>query len=222
VANVIVKFHIETGFLRTAAGELPDEALSIQRLHDFEGNCRVVIWVDVADRDSVATALEADETVDSPSHLGAEGDGHWYAIETTDAPLHAVSSGLLTARGMLVRADWSQNRWVGKARFPDRSSLLTFREELVADGFDVAVEQIHEDDDALTQFGVTDPQREVLLLALDRGYYTVPRDASLSDLASDLGISSQAASERLRRGTQTLVANTLAAPARTSLGSQSH
>jgi predicted DNA binding protein len=121
---------------------------------------------------------------------------------------------------MLVRADWVDNRWVTKARFPDRSSLLTFREELVADGFDVAVEQIHEDDEGMTQFGVTDPQREVLILALDRGYYTVPRDASLSDLADELDISSQAASERLRRGTQTLVDNTLGAPARSALGSQ--
>lgn len=77
-----------------------------------------------------------------------------------------------------------------------------------------------DEDEASTQFGVTDPQREVLLLALERGYYTVPRNASLSDLAGDLGISSQAASERLRRGTQTLVANTLAAPARPSIGSQ--
>jgi len=51
---------------------------------------------------------------------------------------------------------------------------------------------------------------------------SVPTDASLSDLASELDISSQAASERLRRGTQTLVANTLAAPARPSIGSRQH
>ena len=43
-----------------------------------------------------------------------------------------------------------------------------------------------------------------------------------SDLADNLDISSQAASERLRRGTQTLVANTLAAPARPSIGSRQH
>ena len=115
------------------------------------------------------------------------------------------------------------DEWAVQARFPDRSSLLTFREDLVADGFDVEVKRMREDEDeASTQFGVTDPQREVLLLALERGYYTVPRNASLSDLAADLDISSQAASERLRRGTQTLVANTLAAPARPSIGSRQH
>jgi len=217
---VIVTFHIETGFLRAAADAVPEGSFSIQRLHGVDGGCRAVVWVDVPDRDGVESALAADESVDAVSHVGPEADGHWYIITTTDAPLSAMNRGLLTADGMLVRADLAEE-WVIQARFPDRSALLTFREDLVAEGFDVEVQRMREDEDeASTQFGVTDPQREVLLLALERGYYTVPRNASLSDLAGDLGISSQAASERLRRGTQTLVANTLAAPARPSIGSQ--
>jgi len=220
---VIVTFHIETGFLREAAGVLPDEAVSIQRLHDVDGRSRVVVWVDDTDRDSIDTAFVADGSVESMSHVGPEADGHWYILETADASMAAMSRGLLTADGMLVRADLLEGEWVVQARFPDRSSLLTFREDLVADGFDVEVQRMREDEDeASTQFGVTDPQREVLLLALERGYYTVPRNASLSDLAGELDISSQAASERLRRGTQTLVANTLAAPARPSIGSRPH
>lgn len=220
---MIVTFHIETGFLREAAGALPDEAVSIQRLHDTDAGCRAAVWVDAADRHSIDTAFESDGTVSGVSHLGPEADGHWYALSTTDQPLAAMYRGFLAADGMLVRADLVDGDWVVQARFPDRSSLLTFREDLVAEGYDVEVKRMREDEDeASTQFGVTDPQREVLLLALDRGYYTVPRKASLSDLADDLDISSQAASERLRRGTQTLVANTLAAPARPSIGSQSH
>jgi predicted DNA binding protein len=220
---VIVTFHIETGFLREAAGVMPDEAVSIQRLHDVDGGSRAVVWVDATDRDSIDTAFAADGSIDALSHVGPEADGHWYILDTTDGPLSAMSRGLLTADGMLVRADLLDDDWVVQARFPNRSALLTFREDLVADGFDVEVQRMREDDDeASTQFGVTDPQREVLLLALDRGYYTVPRNASLSDLAGELDISSQAASERLRRGTQTLVANTLAAPARPSIGSRRH
>ncbi|WP_324665488.1 helix-turn-helix domain-containing protein [Haloarcula sediminis] len=220
---MIVTFHIETGFLRAAAGRLPDGAVSIQRLHRVDGGCRASVWVDVSDRDTVDSALAGDDTAGPTSHLGPEAEGHWYAITTVDEPLDAMSRGLLTADGMLVRADLIDDEWVVQARFPDRSSLLTFREDLVADGFDVEVKRMREDEDeASTQFGVTDPQREVLLLALERGYYTVPRNASLSDLAAQLDISSQAASERLRRGTQTLVANTLAAPARPSIGSRQH
>jgi len=37
-------------------------------------------------------------------------------------------------------------------------------------------------------------------LARDRGYFRIPRDATLADIADEMGITSQAASERLRLG----------------------
>nr|WP_255473553.1 helix-turn-helix domain-containing protein [Halogeometricum sp. CBA1124] len=46
---------------------------------------------------------------------------------------------------------------------------------------------------------MTDLQRETLALAIRRGYFEVPRSATLSDLAAELGVSKQAVSERLRR-----------------------
>ena len=216
---MIVKFHVETGFLRQATGTIPGDAVSIQRLNCVDGGCRAVVWVGDVDRDTVDAALTADDSVDRTVYLGPEANGHWYAIETADAAMGAVEGALLNADGMLVRADLVDGEWIIQSRFAGRSALLTFREGLLEKGFDVEVQQMSEsDDEVATQFGVTDPQREVLLLALERGYYTVPRDASLSDLAGQLDISSQAASERLRRGTRTLVANTLAAPERRSIG----
>lgn len=58
-------------------------------------------------------------------------------------------------------------------------------------------------------YGVTGPQREALVLAVERGYYDVPRRCTTAELAATLGISDQAVSERLRRGTATLVERTL-------------
>ncbi len=59
------------------------------------------------------------------------------------------------------------------------------------------------------QYGLTDPQYEVLTLACDRGYFAIPRQAELDDLAEELGVSHQALSERLRRGVEALVTDTL-------------
>jgi len=42
-----------------------------------------------------------------------------------------------------------------------------------------------------------------------RGLYTVPREVELVDIAADLGISHQALSERLRRGIDALIQDTL-------------
>lgn len=58
-------------------------------------------------------------------------------------------------------------------------------------------------------YGVTARQREALLLAVEWGYYAIPRETGTADLAARLGISKQSVTERLRRGTANLVRNTL-------------
>lgn len=47
-------------------------------------------------------------------------------------------------------------------------------------------------------------ERETLREAVDRGYFTTPRDATLSTLAGEFGVSKTAVSERLRRGERKL------------------
>jgi predicted DNA binding protein len=57
--------------------------------------------------------------------------------------------------------------------------------------------------------GLTDPQREALITAVENGYFDVPARATLESISEALGITSQAVSERLNRGTKTLVEATL-------------
>lgn len=59
------------------------------------------------------------------------------------------------------------------------------------------------------EYGLTDDQREALVLAYDRGYYRSPREVTLDELAPDLGITGQAFGARLRRGVDHLIGNTL-------------
>jgi predicted DNA binding protein len=58
-------------------------------------------------------------------------------------------------------------------------------------------------------YGLTDGQREALILAHDRGYYQSPREMSLDDLASEFEITGQAFGSRLRRGVNQLIKTTL-------------
>ncbi|GAA5059049.1 helix-turn-helix domain-containing protein [Haladaptatus pallidirubidus] len=59
---------------------------------------------------------------------------------------------------------------------------------------------------------LTAAQRDALVAAVEHGYYRIPRDIALEDLADSLGISRQAASERLRRGIEQLVTTVLIEP----------
>jgi predicted DNA binding protein len=59
---------------------------------------------------------------------------------------------------------------------------------------------------------LTDRQREVLETAVREGYFTVPRECTLAELADTLGIDKSTASTTLRRGQQRLVEWFLAGP----------
>lgn len=81
----------------------------------------------------------------------------------------------------------------------------------------MTLERVHNPavpEDLGLEFSLTDVQRETLLAAHETGYFEVPREATLGDLAEQLGVTDTAASQRLRRGMATLVAATLASSER--------
>lgn len=59
---------------------------------------------------------------------------------------------------------------------------------------------------------LTDRQREALETALRLGYFEVPRDATLAEVASELGVDTSTASTTLRRGEARLLEWQLAGP----------
>jgi predicted DNA binding protein len=60
--------------------------------------------------------------------------------------------------------------------------------------------------------GLTPIQRRTLALALDRGYFDVPRGVNLTELSEELGVSDTAVSQRIRRGLSTVLDATLERP----------
>lgn len=58
-------------------------------------------------------------------------------------------------------------------------------------------------------FGLTPSQQEALAVALEQGYFDVPRTTTLVEIAERLGVSDQAVSERLRRGEKHLLRRAL-------------
>jgi predicted DNA binding protein len=102
-------------------------------------------------------------------------------------------------------------RWVWDLRFPTRESITAFRDACTDRDVDVRVRRIGTDG----AYGVdptqdlTAEQRAALELAYDRGYFEVPRRTTLSDVAAELNISQQAASELVRRALDSVVGRVL-------------
>lgn len=79
-------------------------------------------------------------------------------------------------------------------------------EYLDAAGVDYDVEYVRGIGEDPAADVLTDRQREVLLAALDRGYYDTPRESTLTEVAEALGVSKATCSDVLHRAEGRLVA----------------
>ncbi|ARS89318.1 helix-turn-helix domain-containing protein [Natrarchaeobaculum aegyptiacum] len=121
--------------------------------------------------------------------------------------------GVIELQGQLLSATGTVNTWEFEIRFPTHEALSDFQEYCSNAHIPLEVGRIYNPVRPGTGmwYGVTEPQRETLMRAVQGGYYSIPRRMSTQDLADDLGISDQAVTERLRRAIETLTENTLIA-----------
>jgi predicted DNA binding protein len=141
--------------------------------------------------------------------LSEADDRRLYRVELTGAAPVVTYDVWIDLGAARLEMRYTKGRWHTRMRFPDRQSLSTFSGFCDDHGLDFRLDRLYDINAShdLPRDGLTSCQRETLQLAHERGYFTVPREATLGDLATDLGVSNQAVSERLRRGCTRLVGN---------------
>lgn len=130
------------------------------------------------------------------------------AIDTTHTDVYTQLIDLQThPMGAVVTG----RGWKISAQFADRADLETFRVVCGDSGVEFRPRRVFEDSaEPGDDYGLTTPQHEALLTAYRMGYFEVPSEADLSDLAVELDTTTSALSERLRRGQRTLIGRTVA------------
>lgn len=113
--------------------------------------------------------------------------------------------------GSVLEASGGADQWVFQLRFRTHDALSEFQETCFDADIPIDVLKIYNPTkpDAGPWYGLTPPQRETLTYAVEMGYYSLPRQISTEEIATEFDISDQAVSERLRRAIETLVTNTL-------------
>jgi len=106
-----------------------------------------------------------------------------------------------------LEARYADGWWHNRMRFPDREALAAVETWCDDVGICFQLERVYTDDLGRENWtALSEAQEEVLRVAFEQGYFEVPRQTTVDEIASELGISGQAVSERLRRGHRTLVA----------------
>lgn len=110
---------------------------------------------------------------------------------------------ILDRDGMLLEATAQGEAWDLKIRFAHRKQLSALQEYFDEQASAFTLERLYEPEEPEQgSYNLTSEQREALLLALDSGYFAVPRESTADELAEMLGVSTSAVSERLREPTR--------------------
>jgi predicted DNA binding protein len=177
-------------FIIQAEGEMFE-----QLEHAFE-NSAFVKEYSLINRDRLACRYQTLPAASMSEQLGE--------IVEQPAKLRALGSNKSIIDWITITpSGWVQKRW-----FADRDEFTEYCEFWRENGESFSLKRLSESpvndgEDSATR--MTDRQREALLTAYEMGYFKIPRDSNLSDVASTLGISAPSLSERLQRAHNHLI-----------------
>lgn len=210
--SVIAELSLAPGRLSfaTALSAAPSVEFEIEREYGTRSAMPVVFgWARGGDLAAFERGLERDETVTDVERLSDPGERRLYRMRLTGAAAIVTYDAWVERGAARLEMRYADGRWHARMRFPGRESLRAFSEFCADHDLDFRLDRLYDADASHgpSRDGLTSCQRETLRLAHERGYFEVPRNATLGDLADELGVSNQAVSERLRRGCARLVGN---------------
>jgi predicted DNA binding protein len=191
-----------------------DVTIECEQLVEHPDNMVIpLVWVRNTTPTAFETALDQDPTVETYTQL-AGTDTEWFYEMHWTAHTQLVCQFFTMESAVILDAEGSAAGWDLRVLFPDRDDVRTTTDFCTSHNLTITIHSIRQLGDETTRqgsarFGLTADQHEALTHAYTQGYFAVPRDVDLEGLADGLDISHQALSERLRRGHQTLIGETL-------------
>ncbi|SDR17154.1 helix-turn-helix domain-containing protein [Natronobacterium texcoconense] len=166
-------------------------------------------WARCRNFEQFERALSTDRTVAEFEQID-RGDGRsLYRIQRSDSNVVHAYRRWVSVGGELLECRGSNGHWEIEMRFPDRDAFARYHEFLEDEEVEFTLHRLADAEDVPASRRddrvLTDSQREAIELAFEYGFFEVPRETDLATIAHDLGVSSQAVSERLRRGQARLV-----------------
>ncbi|WP_416841391.1 helix-turn-helix domain-containing protein [Haloferax sp. DFSO52] len=210
--SVILEFSIDAGDFEL--GQVlrgpPPMHIELERVVPTGDLVMPFVWATGNDHEAFEEAVRSDSRVRELLVLDSVGESHLYRIEWDSSSTALIET--IATTGATVLEARGDDEWLFRLRFPDHDALSKFHQIITDRDIPIYVERtftLTGDTGHGYRFDLTEEQREALILALNRGYFETPSDVTLDDLASELGISRQALSHRIRLGNEKILRSTL-------------
>ncbi len=167
-----------------------------------------LVWISADDKSALESALAADPTVEVQANLSTAtaGDGQWLYRLDFGSDIKLLEQIVSENEGAILEASGRDGNWSLRLLFHDRSGLSEAHRLLGEYGFRFEVTRLTPvEEPSWGKTTLTKTQYEAVAAAHELGYFDVPRQVTLQELAAELDVSHQALSERLRRSHAALV-----------------
>jgi len=188
---------------------LPGVTVELERLIPHETLIIPYFWVRGAETEDIEAAFEQHAGVSNIRLVDSVEDEYLMRAEWKQE-YFGILSALAKANVVVLSGIGTKDEWRFEVRGESQEAIVEFREYCQENDIPIAITAVH----AMLPiqgegYELTETQREALVLAYERGYFDTPREASLEEIADELGITQQSLSSRLRRGHRRLIGATL-------------
>lgn len=190
--------------------DYPEITIELERLVPLHDGIIPLFWVDGATLADLTVTIEKDPLSEEVRHLTEMNGRHLFEVKWSPE-VDALVDPLIESGAEVLRAEGTVDRWEFRLQFRNRAQLATFRELCQDNEVDMHLNAFYNPAVPVkkTDDGLTDEQYDIIDTAYQQGYWEIPREITLDELAALIGISSNAASQRLRRGLTMLVGEAL-------------
>lgn len=211
--SVVAEFSVksEDFALHHALTTAPEMIVEIERVvATMKDRVMPYFWVSGGDHTAFEAAFRDDDSVRDITVIDEVEEARLYRGEWT-RNVESIVYAYVELGSTILRAIGRAEVWELRIRFDDRDSLSQFQEYCDTNEISFELNRIQEQEQpmASAQYDLTPKQRETLVTALEAGYYEVPQEATMSELADRFGISQQALSKRFHAAHKNLITSTL-------------
>jgi len=188
---------------------LPGVTVELERLIPHETLIIPYFWVRNAETEDIEAAFEQHAGVSNIRLVDSVEDEYLMRAEW-EQEYFGILSALAKANVVVLSGIGTKDEWRFEVRGESQEAIAEFRDYCQQNDIPISITAVH----AMLPiqgegYELTETQREALILAYERGYFDTPREASLEEVADELGITQQSLSSRLRRGHRRLIGATL-------------
>ncbi|WP_226012184.1 helix-turn-helix domain-containing protein [Halomicrobium salinisoli] len=193
--------------------QLTDVTIELDRVVPTGDAVIPYFWISADDTGKLTTDLSEDIGIEQIKVID-EVEKQMFVRIDWNLSRESILTAIVNTDITLLSGIGTEEQWTFEVRASEQQVLSDFQTYCKDHDIPIELTELHAISSFKSdrEFDLTDGQREALVLAYSNGYFDSPREATQADLAAELGITRQAVSSRLQRGTRRLVASALITP----------